>query len=343
MHLRIEKIRPRFPAFSLRSFLPRRLRVLFLGTPDFARTFLEALAQNQTRLGLELAGVVTQPDRRSGRGRKLSPPPVKVTARQLKLPIFQCARVRGSVEALEFLRQVRPEVMVVVAFGQILPREFFDWPAFGSLNVHTSLLPRYRGAAPVVHAILKGENETGVTIMKLDEGMDTGDVLAQARTSIEPDVTSGELERQLSRQGVELLLETLPSYLSGELQGRPQDHERATLAPLIRKEDARIDWTLSASRIHDQIRAFNPRPGAFTRFRGERLKIWRSRNPHASAFPVSGGQIRTTQQGAILVGCGENSSLELLELQLANRGRLPARDFTNGMKLKTGERLGARG
>ena len=319
------------------------MRVLFLGTPDFARTFLEALARNQTRLGLELAGVVTQPDRRSGRGRKLSPPPVKVTALQLKLAIFQCARIRGNTEALEFLRQVRPDVMVVVAFGQILPREFFAWPPFGSLNVHTSLLPRYRGAAPVVHAILNGEKETGVTVMKLDEGMDTGEVLAQARTSIGPDVTSGELEGQLSRQGVELLLRTLPSYLSGRLQGRPQDHGQASLAPLIGKEDARIDWTRPACQVHDQIRAFNPRPGAFTGFRRERLKVWRSRNPHPSASPVPSGRIRITEQGAILVGCGEDSSLELLELQLANRGRLRARDFTNGMKLRTGERLGARG
>lgn len=319
------------------------MRVLFLGTPDFARTFLEALARNQTRLGLRLAGVVTQPDRRSGRGRKLSPPPVKVAALQLELPVFQCARIRGNAEALEFLRQARPDVMVVVAFGQILPREFFAWPRFGSLNVHTSLLPRYRGAAPVVHAILNGEQETGVTIMKLDEGMDTGDVLAQSRTPIGPDVTSGDLERQLCRQGVELLLGTLPAYLSGELQARPQDHERATLAPLIRKADARVDWTRPAYRIHDQIRAFNPRPGAFTRFRGERLKIWRSRNPHASAFPAPGGRIRTTDRGAILVGCGEGSSLELVELQLANRGRLRARDFANGMKLRSGERLGVRG
>ena len=316
------------------------MRAIFLGTPDFARTFLEALARNQTRLGLQLAGVVTQPDRRSGRGRKLSPPPVKVAARRLELPIFQCARIRGNAEALEFLRQVRPDVMVVVAFGQILPREFFAWPPFGSLNVHTSLLPRYRGAAPVVHAILNGEKETGVTIMKLDEGMDTGDVLAQAATPIGPGVTSGELERQLSRQGVELLLQTLPPYLSGALRGRPQDHEQATLAPLIRKEDARIDWTRPAGRIHDQVRAFNPRPGAFTGFRGERLKVWRSRNPRSSPSPVSAGQIRTTPKGAILVGCGEGNSLELVELQPANRGRLRARDFTNGMKLRSGERLG---
>ena len=319
------------------------MRVLFLGTPDFARTFLEALAQNQTRLGLQLAGVVTQPDRKSGRGRKLSPPPVKVAALQLGLPILQCARIRGDAEALEFLRQARPDVMVVVAFGQILPREFFARPRFGSLNVHTSLLPRYRGAAPVVHAILNGEKETGVTIMKLDEGMDTGDVLAQSRTPIGPDVTSGDLERQLSRQGVELLLGTLPSYLSGELQARPQDHERATLAPLIRKDDARVDWTRPACRIHDQIRAFNPRPGAFTCFRGERLKIWRSRNPHASAFPVPVGRIRTTGKGSILVGCGQGTSLELVELQLANRGRVRARDFANGMKLRSGERLGVGG
>ena len=319
------------------------MRVLFLGTPDFARTFLEALARNQTRLGLELAGVVTQPDRRSGRGRRMSPPPVKSAALRLKLPVFQCARVRGNAEAMEFLRQVRPDVMVVVAFGQILPREFFSWPPFGSLNVHTSLLPRYRGAAPVVHAILNGEKETGVTIMKLDEGMDTGDVLAQAGTSIGPDVTTGELEVQLSRQGVELLLDTLPSYLSGRLQARPQDHGHASLAPLVRKEDARIDWTRSAFRIHDQVRAFNPRPGAFTRFRSERLKVWRSRNPHVSSDPVPSGQIHVTGQGAILVGCGGNSSLDLTELQLANRGRLRARDFANGMKLRTGERLGDRG
>ena len=195
----------------------------------------------------------------------------------------------------------------------------------------------------MVHAILNGEQETGVTVMKLDEGMDTGDVLAQATTPIAPDVTSGELERQLSRQGVDLLLETLPAYLSGKLQCRPQDHQRATLAPLIRKEDARIDWTRPARRIHDQIRAFNPRPGAFTRFRGERLKIWRSRDPQPSGFPVLSGRIRTTGQGAILVGCGEGSSLEIVELQSANRGRLRARDFANGMKLRSGELLGAGG
>lgn len=319
------------------------MRVLFLGTPDFARTFLEALAQNQSRLGMELAGVVTQPDRKSGRGRRLSPPPVKVTALELKLPVFQCARVRGNADAMAFLRQVRPDVMVVVAFGQILPREFFDWPPFGSVNVHTSLLPRYRGAAPVAHAILNGEKETGVTIMKLDEGMDTGDVLAQARASIGPDATAGELEGQLSRKGVDLLLDSLPAYLSGRLQARPQDHGRASLAPLIRKEDARVDWTRPAFQIHDQIRALNPRPGAFTCFRRERLKVWRSRNPHASCFPVSSGQIRTTGQGAVVVGCGEGSSLELVELQLANRGRLSARDFANGMNLRTGDRLGAHG
>ena len=319
------------------------MRVLFLGTPDFAGTFLQALARNRTRLGLELAGVVTQPDRRTGRGRKLSPPPVKVTARQLELPVFQCARVRGNAEALEFLRQVRPDVMVVVAFGQILPRQFFDYPPFGSLNVHTSLLPRYRGAAPVVHAILNGEQETGVTVMKLDEGMDTGEVLAQARTPIGPDVTSGELEGRLSRLGIELLLDTLPRYLSGRLQGRPQDHDRATLAPRLGKEDARIDWTCSAFRIHDQIRALNPRPGAFTRFRNERLKVWRSRHPHASASRVSSGQVRTAERGAILVGCGQDSLLELVELQLPGRSRLRSRDFTNGMNLMTGERLGTGG
>ena len=244
---------------------------------------------------------------------------------------------------MAFLRRVRPDVMVVVAFGQILPREFFDWPPFGSVNVHTSLLPRYRGAAPVAHAILNGEKETGVTIMKLDEGMDTGDVLAQAGVSIGPDATAGELEGQLSRKGVDLLLDSLPAYLSGRLQARPQDHGQASLAPLIRKEDARVDWTRSAFRIHDQIRAFNPRPGAFTCFRRERLKVWRSRNPHASSFPVSSGRIRTTGQGAVVVGCGEGSSLELVELQLANRGRLSARDFANGMKLRTGDRLGAHG
>ena len=181
------------------------MRVVFLGTPDFSVPFLQALVQHQTTLGVELVGVITQPDRRKGRGLKTTPPPVKIAADYLKLPLFQCESVRSNCYAFEFLKETRPDLIITVAFGQILPREFFAHPPLGSLNVHTSLLPQYRGAAPVVHAILNGEKETGVSIMKLDEKMDSGEVVAQVSTVIDQDMTAGELQRDLSRIGIRLL------------------------------------------------------------------------------------------------------------------------------------------
>lgn len=313
------------------------MRVVFLGTPHFALPSLAALIASDNPK-YQVVGVITQPDRPAGRGQKLASPPVKVIAEQAEIPILQPKRLRNNPQALEFLHKSKPDLNVVVAFGQLLPREFFDFPPLGSVNVHASLLPRYRGAAPIVHALLQGEQTTGVTIMKIDEGMDTGDILSQAPVSIGEGTTAGELEELLARKGAELLLETLPGYATGEIQPQPQDDERATYASQLHKEEARLDWMTTAAQVHNRIRAFNPWPGAFADFHGQPVKIWRSRRP-GEPVRLAGrpGAVLAVGQDEIVVECGEGSILALLELQLPDRRRLPAHDFANGVNLQVGE------
>ncbi len=314
-------------------------RVVFLGTPGFALPTLRALHDSDQ---VELAGVFTQPDRPAGRGRRLAPPPVKRLATEWGVPVWQPERIRGNHHALELVERSGADVMVVAAFGQILPAEFFQLPPWGTLNVHASILPRYRGAAPVVHALLDGAAVSGATIMKIDEGLDTGDILATARVAIGPEMNAGELEELIAQEGAELLLRVLPDYLAGRLVPHPQDSEQASYAPRVKPQDCRLDWGLPAADLHNRIRAYNPRPGARTRFRSESLKIWRSRLPSVDEEPLSeapGAILGWTPEG-VRVACGDRRPLELVELQRPGRGRLSAADFANGVSLRVGEALG---
>jgi methionyl-tRNA formyltransferase len=313
------------------------MRVVFLGTPAFALPSLQRLVEAP---GVEVAAVITPPDRRAGRGQRLTPPPVKVAALDAGLRVAQFERIRNNPAARELLRSVGPDVAVVVAFGQILPVGFFDQPRFGTVNVHASILPAYRGAAPAAHAILNGDGETGVTIMRIDEGMDTGDVLRCRRVPISEEMTAGELEGVLAREGADLLLPTLQDYLSGKIRPEPQRHELATLAPRIRKEDGRVDWDEEARRVHNRIRAMNPWPGAFSAWRGEEVKIWRSLPSQGAAeADANAGVVLALGSDYIEVGCGAGA-IRLLELQLPNRKRVGGRDFINGARPRLGERFG---
>lgn len=313
-------------------------KIVFLGTPEFAVPSLKALAADSQ---FSVAAVITQPDRPSGRGQKVSLPAVKRAAQELSVPVYQFSRIRGNPEAQALLERIRPTVCVVAAFGQILPVEFFDLPPFGTVNVHASVLPAYRGASPVVHAILNGDKETGVTIMKINAGMDTGDILSVRWAPIPPGATAGELEVALAELGARLLVPTLKQYLVGELKPSEQSESSATYAPRIGKESGRIDWAHSADEVHNRIRAMNPWPGAFTSWRGGEIKVWR-------AGPMSFQGLTESVPGTILrldpdgvgVRCG-NGAVSLTELQLPNRKRVGARDFINGTHICTGEVLGS--
>lgn len=316
------------------------MRVLFLGTPGFAVPSLQALL-TLTNHDYELVGVITQPDRPAGRGQKLTSPPVKVLAEQSGLPVFQSERLRSNQDAGEFLRARDPHLIVIAAFGQILTPEFFDYPPLGSLNVHASLLPKYRGAAPITHALIQGETQTGITIMKIDEGMDTGDILSQVTITVGENVTGGELEDILAHQGAELLIRTIPPYALGEMQPQPQDVKGATYAPRITKQEAEIDWNRSAPEIHNWIRALDPWPTAWTRFGDKKVKIWRSekvgelgRDLRPLGRP---GAILALGKDRIIVECGGKTFLSLRELQLPSRARLSARDFVNGVSPGLGD------
>ena len=317
------------------------MRIVFLGTPPFAVPFLSALVQTGEEASYQVVGVVTQPDRPGGRGRKPKPGAIKVEAENLGLPILQPERIRNNPLAHEFLVQTRPTLLMVVAFGQLLPAEFFSYPPLGALNIHTSLLPKYRGAAPVAHALMNGETETGVTLMKMDEGMDSGDILTQLPIRIGEDATTGEVEDLLAKKGVELMLRDVLAYGRGVLRARPQDPGEVTLAPRIQKEDGRIEWNRSSTEIHNLIRALNPRPTAFARFRDKRVKIWRSQKTSEQSGQATGvpGELSEIDSNTILVHCGDGGRLVLKELQLENRKRLSARDFANGLALRTGERF----
>lgn len=312
-----------------------RPKVVFLGTPDFAVPSLERLLNSPD---VDVVGVITQPDRPAGRGMKLTPPPIKTLAELHGLPLLQPERLKGNDEALVFLDACEPDLGVVAAFGQLLPRTVFERPVHGMLNVHASLLPHYRGAAPVTYAIWNGERETGVTIMKIDEGLDSGDTLTFRSCRIGPNQTGGELSLELATLGAELLLETMPGYLSGEIVPEPQEHSAATYAPRIRKEQARIDWQEPAERVHNQIRAFNPAPGAYCHFRDARLKIWDSRVEELPVDERPGRVLRVTPEG-ISVCCGSGLAVLIRQVQSGGRNRVSAADFARGSNLHPGEFL----
>ncbi len=244
-------------------------RIVFMGSPDFSLFTLRLLAQHY-----QVVGVVTQPDRASGRGRELKAPPVKLLAQELNIPVIQPEKLRNA-EAMQQLHAWAPDLIVVAAFGQILKKDVLDLPKYGCINVHASLLPRWRGAAPINAAVLAGDEETGVTIMKMDVGLDTGPMLAMKRIRIKPDDTAGSLFDALATLGADLLIETLPAYMDGKLTPQPQPEEGATYAPMLKKEDGRLDFNHSAVELERRIRAMNPWPGAWFEWDGNLLKVRR--------------------------------------------------------------------
>ena len=252
------------------------LRIVFMGSPEFALPALNALAENYW-----VEGVVTQPDRPAGRGREVTPPPVKILAQELNLPVIQPAKL-SEAKAMEQLKAWQPDVIVVAAFGQILGSEVLDLPPHGCVNVHASLLSRWRGAAPIQAAILHGDEETGITIMKMDPGVDTGPILRQQAIPIRSEDTAGNLSPRLAELGARLLLETLPGYVSGDIQPQPQEDSQATYAPMLKKSDGELDFSQPAEDLARRVRALNPWPGTFFLWQGERLKVHRG---HAAEAP----------------------------------------------------------
>jgi methionyl-tRNA formyltransferase len=307
---------------------------VFLGSGAFAVPSLEALLDG----GHDVAAVVTQPDREKGRGRAMAAPPIKAVAQRRHVPVLQPPRIRDP-EAIEALRALRPDAQVVVAYGQILPRAVIDIPPLGTVNVHSSLLPRYRGAAPIHWAIVNGERETGVTTMLIDEGLDTGPILLARPISIGPEETAPELEARLARLGAEVLLETLEGLARGTLAAHPQDHARATLAPLLKKEDARLDWTRPADEIARRVRGLQPWPGTVTEWARGQLKVLRAREEPGPAADAPAGTVLAVDGRGIVVAGGKGTRLRLTEVQPESRRPMPASAFAAGARLRPGARL----
>jgi methionyl-tRNA formyltransferase len=309
------------------------VRIAFLGTPEFAVPSLVRLVE----AGHEVPAVFTQPDRPKGRGGELAQSPVKQAALQLGLPVHQPERVRRP-EVIETLRSIPLDAMAVVGYGQIIPQAIIDLAPYGIINVHGSLLPKYRGAAPIQWAIANEESKTGVTTMRIDAGLDTGDMLLEWETAIGAEETAPELAARLAPAGADLLVETFRGLESGAIVPRPQDHSGASHAPILAKEDGAIDWTWPAARIHARQRGFQPWPGAYTSFRAQTLLIWKCR---VAVEPVRLPPGTMIQKGReLFVAAGGGTLLSVLELQLPGKKRIPAEAFLNGHRLLQNERLG---
>ncbi|MDW8141746.1 MAG: methionyl-tRNA formyltransferase [Candidatus Bipolaricaulota bacterium] len=304
------------------------MRVIFVGTAPLGVPTLYALAEKH-----QIAAVFTQPDRPAGRGLKLTPPPVKIAAQALKLPVYQPDKINRETELIKTLN---PDVIVVIAFGQFLSKKLLAIPKFGCINLHASLLPKYRGAAPIPWAILNGERETGLTTFLLNEEMDAGDILLQERVPISDEETAGTLHDRLAQRGPELVLRTLEGLEKGTLTPRPQDHAQATFAPKIEDALGQIDWSRPARKVFNLVRGLNPSPGAYTFWGGQRVKVYASRMvPSDSIFEPG----RVIDPERLLVRCGEDA-LELTEVQPAGKRRMSGRDFVNGYKIRMGARFG---
>ena len=312
-------------------------RIIFMGTPDFAVPSLQRLYASGPAQAWEIVGVVTQPDRPAGRGKKLLPSPVKAVALAHDLPVFQPGRLRREPDTIDALRQLAPDLMVVAAYGQILPRSVLEIPCFGCINVHASLLPAYRGASPISAAILDGLDETGVTIMLMDVGMDTGPVLAQARQPIHADDTTESLSARLAEQGADLLVDTLPRWLSGDLAPLDQADLPGAVSTcsLVKKDDGRIDRTQPAAVIERMTRAYAPWPSAFTLWQGQNFKIGRARVVPGTAEP---GVVVSTAYGPA-VGAGQDLLL-LQDVQPAGKRMMDVQSFLNGTPDFVGSTLG---
>ncbi|MDE2717014.1 MAG: methionyl-tRNA formyltransferase [Chloroflexota bacterium] len=307
------------------------MRIVFMGTPDFAVPVLSRLIET----GHDIAAVYSQPDRPSGRGRKLVPTPTKRFAEERGIEVRQPKSLRSADEC-EALASLSPDVVVVAAYGLFLPPEVLNVPPQGCLNIHPSLLPRYRGPSPVVSAILNGDDETGATIMKLDERMDSGPILAQERVSIAEEETTPELTRRLFDVGADLLVDTLPRWSSGDIQATPQDESRATFTTLVKKEDGEIDWTHDAERISRMVRAYEPWPGTFTNWDGKLLKILNATSMAGDAPP---GQVVGLDDGGVGIGTGDGL-LGVNRLQIEGRRPSDAQDFVRGYPDFVGAELG---
>jgi methionyl-tRNA formyltransferase len=304
------------------------VKLVFMGTPPFAVPSLEGAVE----AGHEVVAVFTQPDRPKGRGHKDAMPPVKEAALRLGLAVHQPERVRRP-EIVEQLRAMAPEAMVVVGYGQIIPKAILDIPPQGIINVHASLLPKYRGAAPIQWAIAHGETRTGVTTMRINEGLDTGDMLLKWETAIGAEENAVELGQRLAAAGAELLMQTLGGL--ADIRPEPQDDSQATYAPILKKEDGKIDWQLSAQEILNRIRGFEPWPGGYGFLRGQRLQIWSASTGELKLAP---GTLRATHH-ALYAGCGRDESIELREVQLEGKKRMPVAAFLNGFPLSGDEVL----
>jgi methionyl-tRNA formyltransferase len=314
------------------------MRLVFCGTPSFAVPTLKAVL----RAGHEALLVVTQPDRRSGRGMQLVTPPVKETALAAGLSVVQPEKIKNNLEFRAQLESLAPEIILIVAYGRIIPKWMLDLPRFGNLNLHGSLLPGYRGAAPIQWAVANGEPVTGVTTMRIDEGLDTGDILMQREMAIAPDHTSEDLFPLLAEMGAALMVETLEGLSSGTIIPRKQDDSLATLAPILTRDDGRMDFTQPAMTIYNRWRGFQPWPGAWTTLDGKKLIAHRLMPFEAGALAKSSATPGEThiEQDRLFVACGERSWLEIVELQLEGKRRMTAGEFLRGHALKPGDRLG---
>ncbi len=310
------------------------MRIVFMGTPDFAVGSLQSLCESGKH---EILAVVTQPDRPKGRGNKLLQTPVKEYALEQGLTVYQPQKVK-TPEFVELLHELQPELIVVAAFGQFLSKEILELPKYGCINVHASLLPKYRGAAPIQYAIIKGEKESGVTIMQMDIGMDTGAMLDKVVVPIEENTTMGELHDALREQGATLLLQVIDKIAAGTAVAEPQDNEQATYATLLDRSMEHIDWSKTAQEVHNLIRGFNPAPSTFTKLpNGKSLKIWGSKMTDKSSAAAAGTVIETGKH-SFFVACGEGV-LEITEVQPESKKRMPAQVFLNGRGVQEGDLL----
>lgn len=309
------------------------MKIVFCGTPSFAVPTLKRVLE----VGYDVPLVVTQPDRPSGRGMQLVAPPVKETALAAGIPVVQPEKIKNNSEFRQQLEAIAPDVILVVAYGRIIPRWMLDLPKHGNINLHASLLPRWRGAAPIQWSVAAGDTVTGNTTMRIDEGLDTGDILLQQEMPIAPDQTAADLFSSLAEQGAGLMLETLAGLETGTLVARKQDDSQSTLAPILTRENGHIDFSRTASEIYNRWRGFQPWPGAYTTLSGKKLAIHRLSVVEAKG-QAQPGEIRI-EAGRFFIACGEGSWMEVLELQMEGKKRMPVADFLRGAQLKSGQSL----
>ena len=315
------------------------MRIVFCGTPEFA---VPALKRLMAEPEFTIEAVVTQPDRPRGRGQRISALPVKELALASGLYVYQPEKIKSD-SAHEFFKRVAPDAVVIIAYGQIVPARLIAIPRLGWLNLHASLLPKYRGAAPVNWAILNGETRTGATTMLIDAGLDSGPILLQSTLEIAPDEAAPQLAGRLAEAGAPLVVESLRRLERGEIAPQPQDHAQATLAPLLKKEHGRVDWSLPAQQIYNRIRGLDPWPGAYASFRGRLCHVWgrpAAAPPGTAAESPAWGTLLTSGND-LYVACGEATWLRLDAVQLEGRKRVPAQEFVHGARFKPGERFGS--